>query len=146
MPCFVTSHTLLWSCPVVLDAFQSLSQGWNHRCPHKRQLGRQLILNCISQHFVTVSSSWCRPSWHMVSLGAQLLSLTFITSRVLDCSFCFVEKGKPRPPSRSQTQHSSQKDPGGEDEKADAERRVLEKKRRGGALENGDEVWLWSCY
>lgn len=78
--------------------------------------------------------------------GAQLLSLTFITSRVLDCSFCFVEKGKPRPPSRSQTQHSSQKDPGGEDEKADAERRVLEKKRRGGALENGDEVWLWSCY
>lgn len=141
MPCFVTSHTL-WSCPVVLDAFQSLSQGWHHCCLHKRQLGRQLILNCISQHFVTVSSSSYRPSWHIVSLGAQLLSPTFITGRVLDRSFCFVEKGKPRPPSRSQTQHSSQKDPGGEDEKADAERRVLEKKRRGGALENGDEVGL----
>lgn len=54
--------------------------------------------------------------------------------------FCFVEKGEPRSAGGSQTQHSSQKDSGREDEEADAERGVLEKKRRGGALEDGDEV------
>lgn len=54
--------------------------------------------------------------------------------------FIFVEKGEPRSAGGGQAQHPSQKDSGREDEKADAERRVLEKKRGGGALENGDAV------
>lgn len=56
------------------------------------------------------------------------------------CFFCFVEKGEPRSAGGGQTQHPSPKDSGREDEKADAERGVLEEKRGGGALEDGDAV------
>lgn len=56
--------------------------------------------------------------------------------------FWFVEKGEPRAAGRGEAQHPGQEDPGGEDEEADAERGVLEEERRGGALEDGDEVWL----
>lgn len=59
--------------------------------------------------------------------------------------FFFLEKGEPRSAGGGQTQHTSQKDTGREDEEADAERGVLEKKRGGGALENGNEVWSW-CF
>lgn len=52
----------------------------------------------------------------------------------------FIEKSKPRSAGGSETKHPSEKDSGGEDEEADAERGVLEKKRGGGALENGDAV------
>lgn len=51
-----------------------------------------------------------------------------------------VEKGEPRPAGGGQAQHPSPKDSGGEDEEADAERGVLEKKGGGGALEDGDAV------
>lgn len=54
--------------------------------------------------------------------------------------FSDLEKSKPRLTSRSETQYSSKKNSGREDEKTDAERRILEKARRGGTLEDGNEV------
>lgn len=53
---------------------------------------------------------------------------------------CIVEKGESGSAGGGEAQHPSQKDSGREDEKADAKRGVLEKKRGGGALENGDAV------
>lgn len=38
-----------------------------------------------------------------------------------------LEKGEPRSPGGSQTQHPSQEDPRGKDEEANAEGRILEK-------------------
>lgn len=52
----------------------------------------------------------------------------------------FAEKGEPGPAGGGEAQHQSPEDSGGEDEKADAERGVLEKEGGGGALEDGDEV------
>lgn len=51
-----------------------------------------------------------------------------------------TEKSKSRFASRSKAQYSSKKDSRRENEKADAERGVLAKKRRGRTLENGNEV------
>ena len=51
-----------------------------------------------------------------------------------------TEKSKSRLASRSKTQYSSKEDSRGENEETNAERRVLAKKRRGGTLENGNEV------
>lgn len=51
-----------------------------------------------------------------------------------------VEKSEPRSAGGGEAQHPSQKDPGGEDEEADAKRGVLEEERRGGALEDGNAV------
>lgn len=56
----------------------------------------------------------------------------------------FVEEGEPRSAGGGKTQHPSQEDSGRENEEADAERGVLEKKRGRRALENGNAVWLWS--
>lgn len=53
---------------------------------------------------------------------------------------CFAEKGESRSAGGGEAKHQSQKDSGRKDEETDAEGRILEKKRGGGAVENGDEV------
>lgn len=54
--------------------------------------------------------------------------------------FFELEKSKPRSTSRSEAQHSSKKNSRRKDEETDAERRILEKTRRGRTLEDGNEV------
>ena len=79
-----------------------------------------------------------------VSESSFLISILHPWNEFLHTLFTFVEKGEPRSAGGGQAQHQSQEDSGGEDEKADAERGVLEEKRGRGALEDGDAVWLYS--
>lgn len=73
----------------------------------------------------------------------QLPKLKYEIS-LLNCFLFFfplqTEKGKPRFTGGSEAKHSSPEDPRGEDAETDAERRILAKARRGGAVEDGDEV------
>lgn len=67
------------------------------------------------------------------AVSARRRSLTWICR-------CSAEKGESRPAGGGKTEHPGQKDSGGKDEETDAEGRVLEEERGGGALEDGDEV------
>lgn len=77
----------------------------------------------------------------MLNMSEQLCNLEMRTGKQhLIHYFSDLEKSKPRLTSRSKAQYSSKKNSRREDEETDAERRILEKARRGGTLEDGNEV------